>query len=370
LKLAFCLFRYFPYGGLQHDFMRIAKTCVARGHEVHVYTMRWEGEMDPALPVTILPTSGLQNHTRIRYFGEAFSKILKQKNYDRIVGFNKMPGLDVYFAGDPCFRAKLQKQHPSWFRLLPRYRVLLANEAAVFSAAHTTKILLIAPNQQNEFVHHYGTPSERFYMLPPGISKDYMAPSNANEIRQQWRKQHQLNDNDLLMLFVGSDFRRKGLDRVLKSIAALSPNVRERTRLFVIGQDRAKKYIQQIKSLAIEQHVQFLGGRNDVVQFMLTADLLIHPARSEPGGMILLEAITSGLPVLTTDVCGHAHYVTEANAGKVLASPFDQMNLNQMLEDMLISDNTQRKQNGINFAAQNDLYSLPDCAAQLIESLR
>ncbi|EGM9807424.1 glycosyltransferase family 4 protein, partial [Salmonella enterica subsp. enterica serovar Enteritidis] len=44
MRVAFCLYKYFPFGGLQRDFMRIAQTVAARGHQVRVYTQSWEGE--------------------------------------------------------------------------------------------------------------------------------------------------------------------------------------------------------------------------------------------------------------------------------------------------------------------------------------
>jgi UDP-glucose:(heptosyl)LPS alpha-1,3-glucosyltransferase len=60
MKLAFCLFKYFPYGGLQRDFLRIARVCRERGHEVHVYTMQWEGDVEPGLPIHFITASGRQ----------------------------------------------------------------------------------------------------------------------------------------------------------------------------------------------------------------------------------------------------------------------------------------------------------------------
>ena len=66
--------------------------------------------------------------------------------------------------------------------------------------------------------------------------------------------------------------------------------------------------------------MQFLGGRSDVPRFLLGADLLIHPAYHENTGTALLEALVAGLPVLVTDVCGYAHYIAEADAGRVLPS--------------------------------------------------
>lgn len=68
---------------------------------------------------------------------------------------------------------------------------------------------------------------------------------------------------------------------------------------------------------------------------MAAADLLLHPAYQEAAGIVLLEAITAGLPVLTTAVCGYAHYIADANCGTVIAEPFSQEQLNEVLRKAL-----------------------------------
>ncbi|MDX1902311.1 MAG: glycosyltransferase family 4 protein [Gammaproteobacteria bacterium] len=370
MRLAFCLFRYFPFGGLQRDFVRIAKTCLARGHGVEVYTMRWEGERFSDIPVTIIPPRGWQNHTRIQHFISDLQKILQHKSYDGIVGFNKMPGLTFYYAADGCLRDKLNHKASALHRWLPRYRTLLAHEYAVFSQNASTQILLIAANQQEKFMQHYHTSAERFHILPPGIQKSSLAPVDVQVIREKMRREYHVRENDFVLLFVGSGFRTKGLDRVLDTIAALPIVFRESIKLFVIGQDDSATYLDQAKSLDIQDQVQFLGGRNDVSQWMLTADLLIHPARFENTGTVLLEAIAAGLPVLTTDVCGYAHYVSDAEAGIVLPSPFDEKILCQTLQDMMRSPLLATWQkNALAFAKSADLYSMPEHAVDCIEAL-
>lgn len=64
---------------------------------------------------------------------------------------------------------------------------------------------------------------------------------------------------------------------------------------------------------------------------MAAADLLLHPAYQEAAGIVLLEAVTAGLPVLTTCVCGYAHYIVDANCGAVIDEPFRQEALNEIL---------------------------------------
>ena len=57
LKLAFCLYKYFPQGGLQLDFLHIAKDCQRRGHEIRVYTLEWVGDIPVSYTHLTLPTT-------------------------------------------------------------------------------------------------------------------------------------------------------------------------------------------------------------------------------------------------------------------------------------------------------------------------
>jgi len=373
MNIAFCLFKYFPYGGLQRDFIRIARTMRERGHEVHVYAMNWEGELEPGLHIHILPKIGMQNHVQNASFAASLHAVLQKRQHDAVVGFNKMPWLDLYYAADVCFQSCLRKKS-GWLyqllQLLPRYRSLISLENAIFARGQGTQIALIAKEQQKEFIQYYQTEENRFHFMPPGISKDRIAPENAGHIRHMLRSHYHLAEEDSLLLMIGSGFKTKGLDRAIRGLACLPDSLRETTQLFVIGEDKKAAFQKLALSLNVEKKVHFLGGRHDVPDFLLAADLLVHPARHENTGTVLLEALVSGLPVLTVDVCGYAHYIDEANAGMVLPSPFNQAIYNDSLQKMLLSpERDEWKQNGIAFAKQADIYHLQDRMAELIESM-
>jgi UDP-glucose:(heptosyl)LPS alpha-1,3-glucosyltransferase len=364
LKIALSLFKYFPYGGLQRDFLRIAKECIRRGHEVHVYTMSWEGERDPEIPVTLIPVKGFQNHTRCKQFAKKF--LAHAKNYDLILGFNKMPGLDFYYAADTCYQAKAREQHGAWYRLLPRYRHLVNFENAVFSEKNHTNILLISKLQQPIFQKFYQTSNQRFHLLPPGISRDRIAPDNADLIRKKMRAEWNISENDFLLLMVGSGFKTKGLDRALHAIAALPENLKQRTKLFVIGKDHSENFITLAKKLKITEQITFLGGRDDVPNFLLAADLLLHPAYNENTGTVILEALVSGLPVIATDICGYADYILQADAGVVLKSPFEQSIFNETLANTLNSSTNDWRNNALTFSKSADIFSMPERAVDIL----
>jgi UDP-glucose:(heptosyl)LPS alpha-1,3-glucosyltransferase len=370
MNIAFCLFHYFPYGGLQRDFIRIARTVRDRGHEVHVYTMHWEGDVEPGLHIHFLPAQGRQNHVRNHFFAEHLKAALKQQHHDVVMGFNKMPHLDVYYAADVCYQSRAREKHSWLYRLFPRYRQLQALEQAVFEAGKSTEILLISKPQQKEFTQYYQTEENRFHLMPPGISKDRIAPSNAADIRAALRAEYQLSENDILLLMVGSGFKTKGLDRAIRGLAALPEFLRERTQLFVIGEDKPNVFQKLANKLKLRDHVKFLGGRPDVPNFLLAADLLVHPAYHENTGTVLLEAVVAGLPVLTVEVCGYAPYIREANAGVVLPLPFEQAAFNSTLQDMLsTADREEWKRNGIAFSKTADIYHLTDKVADFIEQV-
>lgn len=368
MQLAFCLYKYFPFGGLQRDFLRIALACQSRGHAIRVYVLEWQGEVPAGFDVITVPVRAVANHRLYEKYSKWVQADLGRRPADRVVGFNKMPGLDVYYAADPCFEEKAQTLRNRLYRLSGRYRHFSAWERAVFAAESRTRILMISAVQQPLFVKHYGTPAQRFHLLPPGISPDRRAPPDAPAVRAAFRDEFGLGERDLLLLQVGSGFKTKGLDRSLKALAALPEPLKSRTRLIAIGQDAAGPFILQAASLGLGERFTVLEGRSDIPRFLLGADLLVHPAYNENTGTVLLEAVVAGLPVLTVDVCGYAHYIAEADAGRVAAGSFDQAAFNLTLAQMLSDDAARARwgRNGLAFAGHADIYSLPERAADVI----
>jgi UDP-glucose:(heptosyl)LPS alpha-1,3-glucosyltransferase len=124
------------------------------------------------------------------------------------------------------------------------------------------------------------------------------------------------------------------------------------------------------KRLKVAGHLSFLGGSDDVPKFMISADLLLHPAYSENTGTVLIEAMAAGLPILATEVCGYAAHVSKAEAGMLITSPYHQQAFNNLLQEMLLSSRREIwKRNGIEYVNKNDFFSMPEKAAALIESI-
>ncbi|MFZ5655109.1 MAG: glycosyltransferase family 4 protein [Pseudomonadota bacterium] len=368
MRLVFCLYKYFPHGGLQRDFLRIAGACRERGHQVQVLALEWTGPRPAGLDLELVAARGFRGPARYRHFTRAVQDHLARAPADAVVGFNKMPGLDIYYAADPCYAHKAHTQRGFLYRCSPRFRHFLDYEAAVFGPTSNTRILMISDLQKPLFQRYHGTPDERFHSLPPGIDPSRRAPPDAAQQRAALRAEFGLGAAEPLLLSIGSGFRTKGLDRTLRGLAAL-PAELAAARLFVIGQDDPAAFRRLARRLGVGERVRFFSGRDDVPRFLQGADLLVHPAYSENTGTVLLEALVAGLPVLTTANCGYAHHVAAAGAGRVLPNPFRQADFDRALAELLGADRAALRRRALAWADRADIHRLPECAAQLIERL-
>ena len=366
MNLAFCLFKYKPLGGLEMDFMRILRACVRRGHTVTVFTMSWSGPVADDFQVKVLPVLGFTNHGRAAAFARKLRSILARQHYDIVVGFNRMPGLDVYYAADVCYKWRVKQQYGWWYRLSRRYRIYAAFEKAVFAVTAKTKILYLADMVKNQYMECYGTPAARFQQLGPGLAPEWRPTLAIKANREAARLKYKIAAEQQLLLFIGSNFHLKGLDRVLRAVAALPQEPRNKIELWIVGAGDIAKYSALAQRLGVASQVQFLGGRDDVMSLLLATDLLMHPARREAAGLVLLEAITVGVPVLTTASCGYASYVQEAQAGTVLPLPFKQQNLDESLLAALSAVQLQQWQTqALQYAADAEIYGREDAVIAL-----
>ena len=369
MRFSFLIYNYFPYGGQQRDFLRISSEMLARGHKVDVYTMSWVGDTPQGMNVVIVPKQGFGRLSRYRHFTKWVQTNLPSKQDTVTIGFNKMPGLDIYFAADPCFLMKANTQRGAYYKYTSRYRHFRDYELSVFGPLSKTDVLVLTPQQRDDFEVYYPGCQSRLHLLPAGISEDRKVLSRDRKRGQHIRDELNLEDNQRLILQLGSGFKVKGVDRSLKAIGSLSAELLSNCHYLLIGEDRANKFLRLSKQLGIEAKVTVWPGRDDVPQILQAADLLLHPAYSESAGYVLLEATIAGLPVLTTASCGYAFHIERANSGEVCPSPFSQQDLNFRLNDMLVKlPDSNWSANGLQYGHNEDLYSMASFAADKIES--
>lgn len=367
MKVGFVLYDYYPFGGLQEDCLATALQTAARGHEVHIFTRTWKGEQPEALHVHLLGKKGWSNLSRNERFFRDLAQALPESRLDGVVAFNRIPDADIYFAADPCYLER-SKRFPLWKRLGVRHRYYSRLERGIFGSRRPPHTLVLTEREIESFRRYYATPLKCFHLLPPGVARNTESKDTMHANRQAVRSELGTDPEAKVALFVGSGFRIKGLDRALRAIRATEQTTAP-LEFWVVGKGKASHFQRLLNR--IQAPVRFLGGRSDVSRFYDAADCLLHPAYSESAGKVLLEALTHGLPVITTETCGYAPYIADAEAGTVIQSPYSQETLNNTLACFLKNSSRRERmrENALRYAASQDLYSCHETAAAKIESI-
>ncbi len=180
-----------------------------------------------------------------------------------------------------------------------------------------------------------GVPRDRIRVILNGIDLQEFAPGIVD--RQKWGLPAEVP----LALFAG-DIRtpRKNLDTVLHSLVQVP-----QLHLAVVGGTAGSPYPELARSLNLENRVHFLGFRQDVPDLMKAADFLVFPSRYEPFGLVVLEAMATGIPVITAATTGAAQLVTP-DCGIVLPDSDDTQALAEALNQLVKCDRQQRQQMG------------------------
>ena len=351
--------------------MAISQECIRRGHTIDVYTMTWEGEHPPELKINIVPVHGVSNHSKAAAYSKYLTINLNRSIYDLVVGFNKIPGIDLYYAADVCYSARIDNQRNFLSKLTSRYRLFSNFEKEVFSPDSSTHIIYISRQEKKIYQDRFKTQEKRFHYAPPGINKEKIREDMTFQNRQETRSLLSITEQDIFLLMIGSNFKTKGVDRSIRALASLPDKLRKFTYLFIIGKGKEKKYKRMASSLGIVENVHFLGTRDDVPLFLAGADFLLQPSLNENTGNAIVEALVAGVPVLATENCGYAEHIHLANAGKVVSSsPFKQETMDMTLKEMLLSDEQEFwSKNALVYADNTDLYNRFNVISDIIETI-
>lgn len=196
------------------------------------------------------------------------------------------------------------------------------------------KIVVAVSEKIKQELIKIGVPKDRIKVILNGVDLKEFSVGYAD------RNQLGLPEQATLALFVG-DIRtpRKNLDTVLYALSQV-PDL----HLAIVGNVERSPYPQLAANLGLKERVHFLGFRHDVSEIMKAVDLFVFPSRYEPFGMVVIEAMAAGLPVITTASSGVAEIITP-NSGIVLSDSEDTQALAKALS-WLANDPNLRKQMG------------------------
>jgi glycosyltransferase involved in cell wall biosynthesis len=196
--------------------------------------------------------------------------------------------------------------------LNPYHHFLLAAERRLFGSARLRAVICNSKMVRDEIRCHFGTPAEKLHVVYNGVDLDAFNPTLKSQ-RSAVRSEFGIAPDTMVYLFVGSGFERKGLPQLLRALSVVPA-----AHLIVVGGDKRQKDMQRLRmELGIAPRVHFAGPQKDVKRWYGAADCFVLPTLYDPFPNAALEAMASGLPVITTSQCGAAEFVEEGVGGMV-----------------------------------------------------
>lgn len=272
------------------------------------------------------------------FFARRASEALGSETYDLVVSY-----------GSTCFSADVlwvNSVHRSWLQhsrssslprarlegtaryVLPRHLVLLGMEKVYFQRRRYRHVVTVSPVVSNDLNRLYGVPQSNMTVVPNGFSPEEFSPERRGRHRPEVRRQLDIGPDNVVLLMVANELRRKGFGVLLEAVAQLGdPSV----HILLVGRTPPSAFAKQVEHLGIGDRLHYAGAAEDVGRCHAAADLFVLPTQYEAFCLAIVEALASGLPVITTAVPGAGDLVEPGVNGCVQKDPLDASELSSLL---------------------------------------
>jgi len=328
-------------GGAERYLVDLCARMVQEGHEVHVYAEHWEEEIS-GVYLHRVKTIPFPKSLRLLSFAMKATKEIKKGNYDVTLGVGNTLEADVLQPHGGV--------HWAWFwRSLQAYgnpilwvikmlgRVFSPKqwvsgwiEDAPYKKKSLRKVIAISDMVKQDIVRWYGISNDHIKVIYNGVDIQRFHPRNR-QYREEIRRWHHIT-NGFVILFVSNNFRMKGLGLLMKALARIKDESHPPFKLLILGRDRQKPYLRLAKTLGLSKEVTFAGSTDEPEKYYGASDLLVHPTFYDACSLTILEALASGLPVITTSSNGASGMITHGEDGWVISDPADENDLRKALQ--------------------------------------
>src|SRR6185312_16877498 len=315
LRIAFVRRGYSRSGGAEAYLKRLADGVVGAGHEVQlITTAEWPEEQWSFGSIKRLRA------TTVIGFADELEQIRPQLHCDVLLSLERVWSCDVYRAGDGVHSAWLARRRKFEVPLKRfvrgasrKHRDLLQLEESLFEKRKAGRVIAASEMVANEITDLYHYPAEKIDVVRNGVPLDKFRFDPR--LREKSRAKLKLKQDQIALLFAGSGWERKGL---LFAIEAMALCKNRKMRLLVAGRGEARAYKTTRLRFWREDPVQFLGEIPDLMPVYTAADIFILPTIYDPFSNACLEALASGLPVITTRSNGFSEIIEDGVHGSIV----------------------------------------------------
>ena len=260
----------------------------------------------------------------------------KRKNYELIFSNERTLYHDIYFAGEGCHSAWLKQRFRQvgalkkfLIRINPLHWTILYLEKHCLTNSRLKGIISFSQRVKQELISKHKLPEDKVKVVPHGVPAPVVSEGEME--RNTMRQDLGIGKNEMVILFIGSGFERKGLRFLIEGLAHFDhPSF----RLCMVGKGNAEKYRKCAQRLGLQDKVHFYGQNPNVPLFYSIADVFILPTIYEPFGLVVLEAMSYNVPVVVSQYAGAAELVTHQKDGLILKNPFDPQEIGHCLNQL------------------------------------
>ena len=321
LHIAFVHPAYRPDGGAERILARMLAALEDHSVQLTVVTRRWQGaQAGPGINVVPCNPFHLGRLWREASFARAACRTLVGLQADLIQSQTRIPCCHLYRAGGGVHRVWLRERNrargwPGTFSqfLSPYHRYKLTEEARLYASPNLRAVICNSRMVAEEIRQEYGVDPARLRVIYNGVDSDHFRPGALHAETLQIRPRLGISPEAPVFLFVGSGFERKNLAAAMTALARMP---REDSQLIAVGQDKhANRYRALARRLGVAHRVHLVGPQDDVRPWYGAADALVLPTLYDPFANVVLEAMASGLPVITSLKCGAVDLIESGKNG-------------------------------------------------------
>jgi UDP-glucose:(heptosyl)LPS alpha-1,3-glucosyltransferase len=219
-----------------------------------------------------------------------------------------------------------------WPRLIHRkmtYRLFVVLERLVYRRPGVP-LIVVSRKMADDLARFYQR-SDNLWLIYSGIYSESFRPESRARLRGSARSALGLSEGDFLALFVGNDWKKKGLLCLLEAAGRLQG---PRLRIAVVGSDDRTPFEPVLRRLRLGTAVQFLPPRPDIEFYYAAADACVAPSLEDAFALPPAEAMACGLAVIVSRQTGVSEIVTHGDDGFILENPRDSENLATLIQQL------------------------------------
>ena len=193
-------------------------------------------------------------------------------------------------------------------------RVFVGQERRAYAARRLRRVIAVSRGTSRELQEFYGVPERLISVVPNGVDHAIFHPARDAAAKRALRAELGLPDSAFVALFCGGDWERKGLRDAIDAVAGMPD-----TLLCVVGRGDEAAMREHAQRRSASSQVRFVGKTTTPQRWYSAADALVHPSRYEAFSLVILEAASSGLPIIAHAINGTEELVESGVNGVLTA---------------------------------------------------